>query len=242
MSTTIVPTVEPTGLAQKEPQDIVTTNIQTPAHLLELAISNNLDIEKLERLMDMQERWEANQSKKSFYDSIALFQANCPPILKTGKAHNSKFAPLSEISKTIRDTLHDCGLSYRWEQEEDKDFIKITCIVTHRFGHSERTHLSAQPDDSGKKNAIQSRGSTLTYLQRYTLISALGLTTADIDDDGGKPVETIDENQLANLEALIGEVDASRTRFLKFLNINQLQDLAGSDYQGAIQALESKRK
>ena len=44
--------------------------------------------------------------------------------------------------------------------------------------------MSAGKDDSGQKNQIQQTASTHTYLQRYTLIGALGLSSADEDIDG----------------------------------------------------------
>lgn len=43
--------------------------------------------------------------------------------------------------------------------------------------------MSAEPDGSGSKNAVQAIGSTNTYLQRYTLFSVLGLASVDMDDD-----------------------------------------------------------
>ena len=54
----------------------------------------------------------------------------------------------------------------------------MTCVLSHRDGHFEETTLTAGRDDSGKKNAIQQVGSTITYLQRYTLKAALGLAAA----------------------------------------------------------------
>ena len=50
--------------------------------------------------------------------------------------------------------------------------------------------MSAPADSSGSKNPVQQIGSTMTYLQRYTLIGALGLTTADKDDDGRQGVDS----------------------------------------------------
>lgn len=165
---------------------------QSPESLIALAIQQGADVEKLERLMALSERWNAAQAKTAYYKSIADFQAVCPILKKTkevdfgnktgGKTHY-KYAPLSEIVETIREPLKASGLSYRWEIE-DAESIRVTCIVTHVAGHSERTAMSAEPDNSGAKNLIQQRGSALTYLQRYTLIGALGITSADTDDDG----------------------------------------------------------
>ena len=58
-------------------------------------------------------------------------------------------------------------------------------------------------DTSGAKNDIQQKGSTQTYLQRYTLIGALGLTTADEDNDGkGLKVTTQEQSKLSQEEIL----------------------------------------
>lgn len=44
--------------------------------------------------------------------------------------------------------------------------------------------MDAAPDNSGKKNAIQSIASAVTYMQRYTLLAATGMSTKGMDDDG----------------------------------------------------------
>lgn len=60
--------------------------------------------------------------------------------------------------------------------------LKVTCVVTHREGHSERTTMTGPEDYSGFKTLIQSRGSSVSYLERYTLKGAFGLTSADSDN------------------------------------------------------------
>lgn len=165
----------------------------TPSALLQLAIQQNLDIEKLERLMQLQERWQAEQSRKEFLTAICKFQAVCPPLEKTKKVAfgNTKYsyAPLGEIAATIKQAMSENGLSHRWEIEDTTDKIVCTCIISHLTGHSEKTTMSAAKDASGGKNEIQQRGSSITYLQRYTLIAALGISTADEDVDGRKETE-----------------------------------------------------
>lgn len=159
----------------------------SPQSLIELAIQKGAQIDQLERLLALQERWNAQQAKTAYYEAVAAFQATCPMLKRTKKVAFNKteyhYAPLSEIVETIREPLRASGLSYRWEIE-DKDSIVVTCIITHTAGHAERTSMSALPDDSGAKNLIQQRGSAVTYLQRYTLIGGLGITSADTDDDG----------------------------------------------------------
>lgn len=170
----------------------------TPSALLQLAIQQNLDIEKLERLMQLQERWEAAQSRKEFLTAVSKFQAQCPALEKTKKVEFTNkagyktkysYAPLGEIVASIKAAMSNNGLSYRWELEDTADKIICTCIVSHLTGHSEKTTMGAAKDESGSKNDIQQRGSSITYLQRYTLIAALGISTADEDVDGHKEEE-----------------------------------------------------
>lgn len=172
-----------------------------PMQLVSMAVESGADIEKLERLMDLQERWEAQNSRKQFLEAMAEFQRNCPDILKLKQAHNSLYAPLGDIVAQIRNPLADCGLSYRFEQDHSNG-VRVKCIVSHVGGHSESTEMSAQADTSGSKNGIQAIASTVTYLSRYTLTAALGIVTADADIDGRLPSDAgdfVDEQQYRDL-------------------------------------------
>lgn len=169
----------------------------TPGQLLELAINKDLDIDKLAKLMELQREYNADLARKAFFNSLTEFQSNAPEIRKTkevsfGETQYS-YAPLSDIARQIKQTCKECQLSYRWEIQDDKEVIHVTCLVTHIDGHTEKTTMTASPDTSGKKNAIQARGSAIEYMKRYTLIGAFGLTTADTDIDGRMPELDIDK-------------------------------------------------
>lgn len=166
-----------------------------PSALLQLAVQQNLDIDKLEKLMQLQERWQAQQARKEFLNAISQFQASCPTLEKTKKVEFTNkagyktkysYASLGDIVESIKKPLSDQGLSFRWEIQDSDNKLTVTCLISHLLGHSERTTMSAAKDESGGKNEIQQRGSSITYLQRYTLIAALGISTADEDIDGHK--------------------------------------------------------
>lgn len=214
----------------------------TPAQLLELAVNKDLDLEKLERLMAMQEQWEAKQAKKLFFEALANFQERCPRIIKRKQGHNYKYAPLGDIIEQIRPALKECGLTYRFEQNEVNGLIEIACVLTHVDGHSERTKMSAEDDTSGSKNTIQAKGSTVTYLQRYTLIGALGIATADEDIDARlpqKPVETITEQQALDLQALLEDKGYPLDEFLKKAKVDSVDNIAAGRYDSAIKHIKS---
>lgn len=152
----------------------------------------NMDVAKLKELLDVQERWEATQAKKAFVQAMAKFKENPPEILKdknvnyqTSKGTTDyKHATLHNVTSKINTELSKHGLTASWVTSQDNGSVKVTCKITHIMGHSEETCLSAPPDNTGSKNVIQAIGSTVTYLQRYTLLALTGLATYDQDDDG----------------------------------------------------------
>ena len=170
-----------------EPRAVVAT---TPAAMLMTAIERGADVGALEKLMDLNERWQREEARKAFHRARSEFQRLCPVITKDrevsygGGGAQYKYATLPHIIAQVKDPLAQCGLTYRWEIADDRDVIRVTCILSHVDGHSEANSMSSLPDDSGKKNDIQQRGSAVSYLQRYTLIGVLGIASANEDDDG----------------------------------------------------------
>jgi hypothetical protein len=169
------------------------TDIVTPNQLLALAIETKADPDRLDKLMDLQIKWEANQAKKAYVAAMSNFRSKCPMIEKTRKVDfpgksggqvQFKYAGLSEIIEKIKSLMSECGLSHSWRTEQANGSILIRCIVTHIGGHSEETSLSAPPDNTGSKNSIQAIASTVSYLERYTLFALLGLASQDMDNDG----------------------------------------------------------
>ncbi|OWV62608.1 hypothetical protein ATY75_11990 [Rhizobium sp. N122] len=172
--------------------------------MLDRAVSSGASVETLTQLMNLQERWEANQARKAFDAAMAAAKANMPAIVKnrkvdftTGKGRtNYQYEDLASIMNQIGPVLSANGLSVRYRTSADPNLpISVTCIISHQMGHSEENTLMAGRDDSGNKNSIQQIGSTVTYLQRYTLKAALGLAAA-VDDDGSKADQTNDDAKL----------------------------------------------
>ncbi len=89
-----------------------------------------------------------------------------------------------QVCAVVGGALAAHGLAYHWDTSQGNDGrITVACVITHQAGHSERVSLSGMPDTSGGKNAIQATGSTVTYLERYTLLAATGLAASGQDDD-----------------------------------------------------------
>jgi hypothetical protein len=172
-------------------QHSVAVSAPNPMQMIADAVAQGADVDKLSKLMDLQERWQKEEARKAFINALNEFKANPPDIFKNksvafGQGKTSyKHATLDQVSGVIGAALSKVGISHRWNTEQlEGGTIKVTCVLTHAMGHSEATPLQASPDTSGSKNSIQAVGSTVTYLQRYTLLSATGMAVQDQDDDG----------------------------------------------------------
>lgn len=236
------------AVAMHEPQVLAA---MTPMDMLNKAVSQGANIDVLEKLMSLQERWEANQARKAFDEAMASAKAEIPVIIKNrtvdftsakGRTHY-RHEDLAEVARTVTPILARHGLSYRFRTSSAvNEPVVVTCIVSHRDGHFEENTLTAGRDDSGNKNNIQAVGSTLTYLQRMTLKAALGLAASD-DDDGaasaGSP-DTVSDEKLAQLVELAEAVSADKAAFCKYMKIKSLADLPAKDFDRAVAALNKK--
>lgn len=190
-----------------------------------IILDPDADIGKLEKMLEMKERLDVQASRKAFDLAISMAKAEIPPIVKeavvdftakNGTRTNYQYETLSAIAKVIDPILSKYGLSYRYRSNQLNGGLAVTCIVSHRDGHAEETALEGQPDQSGSKGSYQALGSAVTYLQRYTLKLALGLSAAkDVDSVSNQlRIETISADQFIELQSLIEETGTSLDKFL----------------------------
>ena len=200
------------------------------------ALQAGMTVEQMQGLMGLQIDWEKNEARKSYVADMAVFKLNPPEILKTKLVAFSgteyRHATLGDVTRAVVDALARHGFSHSWETAQDKGLITVTCKITHRLGHSESTKMEAQPDQSGKKNAIQAVASSITYMQRYTLLAATGLATMDMTDDdgqGGNDGRSIDYDSASTVATWKQRVDAA-------INLDALRvtrGLAGQEFVAA---------
>lgn len=222
---------------QNEPREV------TPLSLLSQALSSGADPATLREFMELQREFKRDQAKMAFDAAIAEAKADIKVIEKNSTGHNNKrYANFSAYAKAIDPVLSRHGLSYRFRSKQD-DRVHVTCILSHREGHSEENTLSGPPDTTGSKNAIQAIGSTLTYLQRYSLVQALGLAAGE-DDDGRSSADpgVISPTQEETLRGLIIEANPDLPKFLDSFGIDDLSDMPVLRFSEAVAILNMKIK
>jgi hypothetical protein len=208
----VLPLAEPSSaaVATRRPAPVrKATEATTPMTMLSMAVAQGADIDKLSKLMDLQERWEKDQARKAFSAAFAAFKSEAVQIIRTkvitdGPLKGKKHAELGNIIQAVSPALSIHGLSLNWLLSKDeKEWMEVTCILRHADGHFETVSMGGAPDTGPGRNAIQARGSAKTYLERYTATAILGLAPEDEDTDGKPPTRDMPENafqaHLANI-------------------------------------------
>lgn len=188
----------------------------TPMLMLQTAVSRGDDLARIEKLMELEDKWRAAQAKRAYVTAFSEFKKNAPDVVKDmlNKQYGSDYSSLANLVNTVNKSLGEYGLNARWEPDQSNG-IKITCVLSHKDGHSESVSLSGPPDTSGQKNPLQQIKSTITYLEGATFQAVTGVVarSACADDDGNgagkKPPEVTApegyENWRADMTALADE-------------------------------------
>lgn len=162
-------------------------SLDAPTSIIDYAIAKNINPDLLDRLFDLHQRVEAEKARKAFVEAMAAFKAKSIRIAKDkeNKQYGSRYVSLPNLVNTVTPHLSEFGLSASWDLDQS-DGIKITCILTHKAGHSERVSMKCPPDVSGAKNPIQQIKSAITYAKVCTFESVCGLSSSEgaLDDDG----------------------------------------------------------
>ena len=211
-----------------------------------VAMDPAASIEKLERMMDMRDRLQAEAAKMAFAAAFAAASAEFPSIPLNGKGDKNKaYALLKDIINLTRPVLSRHGLALSFGVESHPDRVIVTAELMHVLGHSKTTSMELPKDQSGSKNAVQAVGSSQTYGQRYTAQAILGLSLGDdIDDDGraaGKST-TIGADEFFQLRTLLDESGADEVKFCEYLKVQSLEVLPQRMFADAVSALRKKIK
>jgi ERF superfamily len=236
----------------------------SPLSIVAAALASG-NVEMYREAVALAKEMDAITARKAFDNAMADAKAKITVIKKNRKvgfdsrkagAARTEYAyeDLAEIARTIDPILSEHGLSYRFRVgSEAGEPVRVTCIISHRDGHSEETTLRAGRDESGNKNAIQAIGSTVTYLQRYTLKAALGLA-ASHDDDGhaSEAVELANEpapatgcitqRQADQLRAALEAKGANLNGFLNWAKQKRLEDIPADHFESCLQAIANYRR
>jgi hypothetical protein len=227
-----------------------------PFELAQSFLANGGSIDNLEKMLALQEKYDAMQAKKAYTKAMALFKADPPVIMKDkkvgykGKKPGSgttsySHASLGNVASKIGKAMGKYGLSAAWPLDQTEKGVKVTCTITHELGHSESTSLFAASDNTGNKNSIQAIGSTISYLERYTILALTGLATEDQDDDGqaSESIKCLSEEQCIEIRETIESIKGlTEKEFLKMAGCETVEEIHAANFGKAKAALKARSK
>lgn len=209
-----------------------------------VAAQPDVPVERVEQLFKLYTQMDAERARRSYHAAFAAMQPQLPAVERKGKSHNGKYARFEDIIGAIMPILAANGFGVSFRTAEATGKVQVTCILSHRDGHSESTEYTFPYDASGNKNAIQSIASAISYGKRYTMNALLGIATRDEDDDGNAAGagEVISEDQFNELAALIRDTGTDLTKFLALGNLESLSDMPKRDFEKAKGLLLTKKR
>src|SRR6266851_9767896 len=205
--------------------------------LITQAISNNVSVETLERLLIMREKWKAQQAKEAYFISMAEFQNECPIIKKTKKVYNKQgiflypYAPIESIIYQVRPLIYKHGFSYAMITVPDKEYGIVSCIIRHVEGH-EIIHPPVRYPLGERTNimsATQQYAAALTYAKRYAFCDAFGIMTGNVDTDSKVMIqkESTEDTQeyIKIIRKLLRETAYGEEDVLQAAKVEKIEDM-----------------
>lgn len=237
-------------MEEKKPNEVATAEASPVMLMIRAMKDGGMDLTALEKMMELQEKYEKNQARKAYTKAMSDFKKTPPEIEKdrhvafktTSGQTEYNHASLGNVTRKINTALGEHGLSAAWTTDQTDKDVSVTCKITHVLGHFETTKLSAACDSSGGKNAIQALGSTISYLQRYTILALTGLATHEMDDDG-KEAEAvyITEKQVSTITDMLNAKEIKEARLLKYMGAESVEKILASDFQKAMSSISATK-
>ncbi len=244
-----LPTVSPNTTAVASPDE-------SPLDRLARMLQSNVTPEQMDKFLDVQQKWEREQARRDYVTAMTGFKAALAGVKIVKRKRVSfndvsyKHETLAQVVQAVVGPMSANGLSHQWTVEQPPEQgspIVVSCVLTHQNGHSERVTLHGLPDDSGKKNKLQQVRSTVTYLQRATLLLITGLAAEGEDDDGhggnpDGPPGMLSVAQAETITKLIAESKADQAAFLKWVDAPSIAEIPAKKFDNACKELNHKKR
>jgi hypothetical protein len=158
---------------------------------------------------------------------------------------------MGNLIETVRPILAEHGMSLAHETNNDltAQTVTVTTILGHEAGYERRNEVTLPLDTKAVMGEQQRFGSAMTYAQRYSTMTALGLAATDDDDarSAGVVSTRVTAQQIEDIRTMLTAANSSEDKLLDFLRkrfkrpIAKLEDLYVSELSEAL-ALRSQKQ
>lgn len=230
--------------AGKAPSPIVTANADAAAAFLamvrEVAVNKDIDTDKLNALLGMQERVMDRQARQAFDDAFAKMAPHLPTIDRKGRivvrakdnkgertgaiTQSTPYPKWEDVREAVVPVLTRHGFAIRFKTRIDEKGMCCVEGILSGHGWRETSDVSLQHDSSGSKNSVQAVKSSFSYGKRMTAEALLNFVSRGDDDDGaaaGRALTVGDPFTAEDVEAIVAAAIAAELpgeRLLKHMN------------------------
>lgn len=221
------------------------------------ACDPSVDIDKLERLIAMQERAQSRNAEIAFNIAMNAAQSEMRPIAANASnpQTRSRYATFDKLDRVLRPIYTEHGFSHSFDEGESPkpDHVRVLCYLSHVAGHTRTYHRDMPADGKGAKGGdvmtkTHAAGAAGSYGARYLLKGIWNVAVGEEDDDGNA-----EEVHRKNAPALISDSDITlveqycrslggnvRSDLLAAYGVSAIPDLTVPQAAAAIKRLKDK--
>jgi hypothetical protein len=234
---------------QREHQVVAQHPASDSASLLQIisraASDPAVDIDKMERLLQMHERLVARDAEQEFNLAMTQAQREMRPVSAdaTNPQTHSKYATYAKLDAALRPIYTECGFSLSFDEgESPKDeLIRVLCYVSHTGGFTRTYHKDMPADGKGAKgNDVMTKthasGAAMSYGMRYLLKGIFNVAVGEDDRDGNappRPAALITVQQADEIRDLIRQAKSTPEKFCEVGKIEAIEDVRAADFASA---------
>jgi hypothetical protein len=242
-NTALAPMAETRSVAVAAPDTSMLNFIATALERPEI------DAQKLQALLQAQFMVEDRDAQRQFNGALHAAQQAMPRVAKNGVIDlggkgKIAFATWEDVDTALRPIMERFGfsLSFSVQWKEGGGGVVVGKLM-HSAGHAQEYSLPLPSDQGAGRNNLQAMGSMLSYGKRYIAEMAFNIVRTGADDDGERGGRSyITEQQKGQLVDLLAETNADTAGFLRWCQIDSLDEMEAKNFPAALNALLAKAK
>lgn len=187
--------------AQK-PVPVAASDTTAVLNMIErVALDPNVDPDKMDRLLDVQERILNKQAEQEFFAALNHCQRHMGRVATDcdNRQTRSKYASYAALDRALRPIYTEQGMSLSFDTEtsEIPEHLKVVCYVSHTSGFTKRYSVNMPADGKGAKGGdvmtkTHATGAAMSYGMRYLLKMIFNVAIGEDDTDGNMPTSEPD--------------------------------------------------
>lgn len=234
------------AVAKVEPQETAVANYS--ASLIDViaraASDPSVDIDKMERLIALQQQVSAREAELAFNQAMNAAQAEMRPV--SANASNpqtkSRYATFDKLDRALRPiyTSHGFSLSFDEGESPKPEHVRVLCYVAHTAGHTRTYHRDMPADGKGAKGGdvmtkTHAAGAAGSYGARYLLKGIWNVAVGAEDDDGNlgpapREIKLIGGKDIEYIETALTSNNIPIADLLKAAKVSDVAEIAANRF------------